>query len=138
MPFEDEFDAVISICQGGFGLMGADDALVLRRMSEAARSGGRVVVGALNALHEAHHRRPEARFDIDTGIVYERCEITTESGGREEHELWTGVYTPRELRLLAIGVGLIPEAVWGVEPGAFDRRPPDIDLPELLLVARKP
>ena len=40
MPFDDEFDAVISICQGGFGLMGKDDALVLRRMTEAVRSGG--------------------------------------------------------------------------------------------------
>src|SRR5206468_1334103 len=39
MPFEDEFDAVVSLCQGGFGLMGGDDPVVLRRMFEALKPG---------------------------------------------------------------------------------------------------
>jgi hypothetical protein len=33
---------------------------------------------------------------------------------------------------------LVPEHIWSVEPGDFARRPPDIDHPEFLLVARKP
>jgi hypothetical protein len=48
------------------------------------------------------------------------------------------VYTPRELRLLAIGVGLVPEEVWSVEPGDFAKRPPDLDHPEFMLVAKRP
>jgi hypothetical protein len=52
--------------------------------------------------------------------------------------MWTGVYTPRELKLLSIGVGLIPEAVWSVEPGHFARNDPDLDHPELMLVAVRP
>ena len=138
MPFDDEFDAVISICQGGFGLMGADDALVLRRMAEAARPGGMVVLSAFNALHEARYARPDASFDIDSGVVFERSSVMTPQGAETEASMWTSVYTPRELRLLAIGVGLIPEAVWGAEPGNYAQRAPDIDLPELLLAARKP
>jgi SAM-dependent methyltransferase len=138
MPFDDEFDAVISICQGGFGLMGADDALVLRRMAEAARPRGMVVLTAFSALHEARHTRADASFDIDAGVVFERSAVMTPGGDETHASMWTSVYTPRELRLLAIGVGLVPEAVWGVEPGNFARRVPDIDLPELLLVARKP
>ena len=138
MPFDDEFEAVISLCQGGFGLMGSDDGLVLRRIAEATRSGGRAVLTAFSGYFEASHRRPEATFDIDSGTVHEISSIRDESGAEEPMDLWTGVYTPRELRLLSIGVGLVPEHVWSVSPGDYERRTPRVDDPELLLVARKP
>jgi SAM-dependent methyltransferase len=138
MPFEAEFDAVVSICQGGFGLMGKDDALVLRRIAESLKPGGVVVLTAFSALYEAKHARPGASFDPDAGVVHEVTTIKDESEGEHEVDLWTGVYTPRELRLLALGVGLVPEEVWSVEPGDFARRPPDLEHPEFMLVARRP
>ena len=138
MPFDEEFDVVISICQGAFGLMGGDDALVLRRMTEALKPGGRVALTAFSALYEARHPRADAHLDADAGIVHERTTIKDESGRDKEVDLWTGVYTPRELQLLAIGVGLVPEDVWSVEPGAFARRDVDLEHPELMLVARRP
>lgn len=138
MPFDDEFDAVLSICQGGFGLMGQDDGLILRRMMEATKPGGLVVLTAFSAYFEASVQRPEADIDVDKGVVYERMTIKEPSGQETEVEAWTSVYTPRELRLLAVGVGLVPEQVWSVEPGDFARRPPDIEHPEFMLVARKP
>ncbi len=137
MPFDDEFDAVISICQGAFGLMGRDDALVLRRLAEAARPGAPVVVTAFSALYEAAHPRPGTSFDIDAGIVHEKATIKDEAGEDHSVDLWTSVYTPRELRLLAIGVGLLPDHVWSVEPGNFARNEPRLDLPELMLVAKR-
>ncbi|MGH2693435.1 MAG: class I SAM-dependent methyltransferase [Actinomycetota bacterium] len=138
MPFEEEFDAVISLCQGGFGLMGDDDSLVLRRIAEAARSGGRVVLTASNAYFVASNIPERARLDVDAGVLHEVATIKSEDGTDQDVELWTSLYTPRELKLLAIGVGLVPEAVWAVEPGDYTRRPPDGDHPELMLVARKP
>jgi SAM-dependent methyltransferase len=138
MPFDDEFEAVVSICQGAFGLMGGDDSLVLRRMAEALKPGGRLALTAFSAVFEAGHPRPEATFDVDAGVVHERTTLKDENEREREVDLWTGVYTPRELRLLAIGVGLVPEHVWSVEPGDFARRAPDLDRPEFLLVARKP
>lgn len=138
MPFEDEFDAVISLCQGGFGLMGADDSLVMKRMAEALRPGGKLVMSAFSALFEARHPRDEADFDADHGMVHELAKIRNESGAEESMDLWTGVYTPRELRLLSIGVGLVPEHVWSVAPADYARRKPDLEHPEFLLVARKP
>lgn len=138
MPFDDEFDAVISLCQGGFGLMGADDALVLRRITEAARPGGIVILTAFSSLFEARHPREDATLDPDAGMVHEVTTIKAAGGREQTVDLWTGVYTPRELRLLAIGTGLIPEAVWSVEPGDYAERPPDLEHPELMLVARKP
>jgi SAM-dependent methyltransferase len=137
MPFDDEFDAVISLCQGGFGLMGDDDGLVMRRMAEALRSSGRLAMTAFSGYFEASHPR-EATFDIDNGVVHEMAPIRDEEGTEADMDLWTSVFTPRELRLLSIGVGLIPEHVWSVTPGDYGRRGPSIDDPELLLVARKP
>jgi SAM-dependent methyltransferase len=138
MPFDDEFDAVISLCQGGFGLMGGDDSLVLKRMMEALKPAGRLVMTAFSALFEASHARPEANFDVDAGVVHEVSPIKDEEGREQPMDMWTSVYTPRELRLLAIGVGLIPDHVWSVEPGGYARRKPDLEHPELMLVAHKP
>ena len=138
MPFDDEFDAVISICEGAFGLMAGDDSTVLKRMAEALKPGGRVVVTAFSSLYEASHPRAGATFDADAGVVHELTTVKDEAGADHEVNLWTSVYTARELRLLALGVGLIPEAVWAVEPGAFAKDPPDLEHAELMLVARRP
>jgi SAM-dependent methyltransferase len=138
MPFDDEFDAVISLCQGGFGLMGDDDGLVLKRIAEATKAGGTVLLTAFNAYFEIRSSRPGATFDADKGIVHEHTTIRDEAGAERPAELWTGVYTPRELRLLAIGCGLVPEDVFAVSPGDYARRRPDLEHPELLLVARRP
>jgi SAM-dependent methyltransferase len=138
MPFDNEFDAVISLCQGGFGLMGPDDALVLRRMAEAVTPGSVVVLTAFSSYFEARNPRAGATLDADSGIVHEITAIKDDGGAEHVVDLWTGVYTPRELRLMALGVGLVSEEVWSVEPGDYARRAPDLDHPELMLVARKP
>ena len=118
--------------------MGGDDSLVLRRIAEALKVRGRLVLTAFSAVFEAAHRREGATFDVDAGVVHERTTIKDELGAEHETDLWTSVYTPRELRLMALGVGLVPEHVWAVEPGSFAKAPPDLDLPELMLVARRP
>ncbi len=138
MPFGDEFDAVLSICEGAFGLMAGDDSTVLKRMAEAVKPGGRVVVTAFSSLYEASHPREGATCDADAGVVHELTTVKDEAGADHEVDLWTSVYTARELRLLALGVGLIPEAVWAVEPGAFAKDAPDLEHAELMLVARRP
>jgi len=137
MPFDDEFDAVVSICQGGFGLMGGDDSVVLRRMAEAAKANAPVVLTAFSAYYAARHQT-DADLDADMGVMHERTVIRSESGAEKEVDLWTSVFTPRELRLLALGVGLIPEAIYSIEPGDFARSDPTPETPEFMLVARKP
>jgi SAM-dependent methyltransferase len=138
MPFADEFDAVISICQGGFGLMGDDDALILKRMAEAAKPGSAVALTAFSAFFDASGMREEASFDVDKGVVFESMLVRDEEGKEHSFDAWTSVFTPRELRLLAIGCGLIPENVWSVSPGDFARRTPDLEHYEFMLVARRP
>jgi ubiquinone/menaquinone biosynthesis C-methylase UbiE len=137
MPFEDEFDAVVSICQGGFGLMGGDDSVVLGRMAEAVKPNGKVVLTAFNAYYSARHQT-DANLDADMGVVHEQTVVKSETGAEKEVDVWTSVFTPRELRLMAIGVGLVPEAIYSVEPGAYARSEPSAETPEFLMVAHKP
>jgi ubiquinone/menaquinone biosynthesis C-methylase UbiE len=137
MPFDDEFDAVVSLCQGGFGLMGGDDSVVLRRMAEATKANGKVILTAFNAYYSARHQT-DAHLDADMGVVHERTVVKSEEGAEKEVDVWTSVFTPRELRLMAIGVGLIPEAVYSVTPGAYARNEPSPETPEFLMITRKP
>lgn len=146
MAFHDEFDLVLSLCQGAFGLAALPgeperidpDLVILERMAAACRSGGRVVLSAFSAYFQVRHLEDADSFDAATGVNHERTEIRDVDGRRTEVDLWTSCFTPRELRLLAAAAGLAPEAVWSVTPGEYAPRPPSIDLHEFLLVARKP
>ena len=63
--------------------------------------------------------------------------MRNESGEEAGFDLWTSCFTPRELRLLAERTGLTPVELWSVAPGAYASDPPDLEHPELLLIALK-
>ncbi len=146
LPFDGEFDAAISLCQGAFGLQGgpaavADgtgDAPVLAGIARALRPGGRAAVSAFSSYFQVANLVEGTTFDADLGVAHERTVIKDEQGRDAETDLWTTCFTPRELRLLARVAGLEPTHVWAVEPGRYARRPPDVDHAEHLLLARKP
>ncbi len=79
----------------------------------------------------------DADFDASSGVSHELTEIRSESGEARTVELWTGCYTPRELRLLLDRHGLSVESISSVEPGAFGRNPPTTESPEYLVVAAR-
>jgi SAM-dependent methyltransferase len=146
MAFADEFDLVLSLCQGAFGLAALPgdparidpDLVILERMAAACRSGGRVVLSAFSAYFQVRHLETTDAFDAATGVNHEHTEIRDAEGRPAEVDLWTSCFTPRELRLLAAAAGLTPEAVWSVTPGEYATREPTVDLHEFLLVAGKP
>lgn len=153
LAFDGEFDAAISLCQGAFGLCGgpaardgvvpgpfADDpdGAVLAGMARAVRPGGRVAVSAFAAYFQVRFLEDHDTFDAAAGVNHERTAVRDEQGREVPADLWTTCFTPRELRLLARLVGLEVEALWSVTPGAYAEAPPDLDHPELLLLARRP
>jgi SAM-dependent methyltransferase len=152
MPFESEFDAAISVCQGAFGMSGGPaagwtgpagewpldpDLPVLTGMARALRTGGRVAFTAFSSYFQVRYLEATDDFDADAGVNRERTEVRSETGEVAETDLWTSCFTPRELRLLAATAGLQVEHLWAVAPGDYARRPPDLDHPELLVIARK-
>lgn len=139
LPFDREFDAAICLCQGAFGLMTADghDQTVLAGIARALRPGGRLALSAFSSYFVVKHWEG-ADFDADTGVNHELTELRDEDGAVVPAELWTGCYTPRELRLLCAATGLAVDSISSVEPGDYGDEPPTVDTAEFLLLARKP
>lgn len=138
MAFDAEFDAAICLCQGAFGLMTADghDETVVANIARALRPGGRLALSAFSAYFVVRHWEG-ADFDADTGVNHERTEIRDEEGAVTETSLWTGCYTPRELRLLCAAHGLAVDSICSVEPGAYGTDTPTVDTAEFLLLATR-
>ncbi|MEX2627179.1 MAG: class I SAM-dependent methyltransferase, partial [Ilumatobacteraceae bacterium] len=121
---EHAFDAVICLCQGAFGLMTGGDAndgvdgdeLVVAGLARALRPGARLALSAFNAYFAVKYHEA-ATFDADAGVAHERTEVRDPEGRPVEVDLWTGCYTPRELRLLLGRHGFELDRIAGVEPG---------------------
>ncbi|MGA9276357.1 class I SAM-dependent methyltransferase [Ilumatobacter sp.] len=138
LAFDAEFDAVICLCQGAFGLMTAsgDDSTVIAGMSRALVPNGRLALSAFSSYFVVKHWEG-ADFDADTGVNHEHTEVRDGAGVALPAELWTGCYTPRELRLLADRHGLDVDRISSVEPGAYGDDEPTVDTAEFLLIATR-
>jgi cyclopropane fatty-acyl-phospholipid synthase-like methyltransferase len=139
LGFEGQFDAVISLCQGGFGLVGrtedgAADSSVLDGMVRALKPGGRIALSAFSAYFQLQHLEGTDSFEAATGVNREQTELRNEAGERMSVELYTTCFTPLELRLLAERAGLYVDGLWSATPGDYGRHPLTIDRPEFLLL----
>ena len=144
LPFaRGEFDVVICLCQGAFGL-GLPDLQILRNIRKSMKPGGRLALGAANVFYALNHLEGlggpvTGEFDPVKMLFKARVEGVIGAGGETaDFEIWNSCYTPRELEWIANGAGLNPEAVFGVSPGEYGREVPTFEHPELLLIARKP
>lgn len=138
-----EFDVVICLCQGAFGLMTAngDDETVLNGMARALKQGGVLALSAFNAYFAVKYfaagDHTGATFDAATGVSHEHTEVRNEQGEPKSIELWTGCYTPRELRILCRLAGLTVETISSVEPGAYQLATASTETAEFLVIARR-
>jgi SAM-dependent methyltransferase len=143
LAFDGEFDVVICLCQGAFGLMTAngDDERVLRGMARALRPGGQLALSAFNAYFAVKYfvgdGEGSSTFDAESGVNHEHTEVRSETGEVKPVDLWTGCYTPRELRLLCRSVGLEVATVNSVEPGSYAMATPTVETAEFLVLARR-
>jgi hypothetical protein len=146
MDFEAEFDAVISLCQGAFGLAGgpgADDGVVdpdeviLERIVAAAKPGGGVAMSAFSAYFQVRFLEDHDDFDAGSGVNQERTVLRGVDGSEVAADLWTTCFTPRELRLLCDRAGLEVIGIRSVRPGDYSDRAPDLEHPEFLVLGRR-
>lgn len=136
MQFDAVFDAAICLCQGAFGSTIDGDGEVLAGVARALRPGGRLALSAFNAYFAVRYHEG-ATFDAATGVSHERTAIRDPGGIAAEVDLWTGCYTPRELRLLCDRAGLEIERISSVSPGEYGDGAPTIESPEFLVIARR-
>ncbi len=91
----------------------------------AVRPGGRVALTAFSAYFAVrYHTEAELRRRLRPGARGHGRARRGRAPSRRM-DLWTGCYTPRELRLLARACGLVVERVSSVEPGAYGDDPTD-------------
>jgi hypothetical protein len=114
------------------------DAAVVDGMARAMRPGGLLALSAFSAYFQIRYLGPEDSFDAERGVHHERVVVRDVAGREAEKDAWTTCFTPRELRLLMAASGLRVRHLWSVTPGGYDRRPPDLEHPEFLVVAVKP
>jgi hypothetical protein len=113
-----------------------EDEVVVAGMARALRRGGRLALSAFNAYFAVKYHEG-ATFDAASGVSHERTEVRDPDGRVAEVDLWTGCYTPRELRLLLGAHGLVVDRISGVEPGAYGDDPPSTETPEHLVIASR-
>jgi SAM-dependent methyltransferase len=137
LPFHDEFDAAICLCQGAFGLMtvAGENQSVLTGIARALKPGGSLALSAFSSYFAVKYHE-SATFDVATGINHERTDVRNEQGEATEVDLWTTCFTPGELRLMCAQAALDVVDIWSVEPGAYQRMQPSTETPEFLVIAR--
>ena len=133
-----EFDALICLCQGGFGLLrGEEDGALFARFARSLVPGGRAAITAFHAPFAIRHLEDGETFDPATGVLHETAMLRDESGCEQPYDLWTTCFTAREMRLLAAAAGLQCDLVAGVAPGRYRTGAPTLDDPEVLLLATR-
>jgi cyclopropane fatty-acyl-phospholipid synthase-like methyltransferase len=131
-----DFDAAICLCQGAFGLMtrSGDDERVVAGVRSRLRVGGRLALSAFNAYFAVKYHE-SADFDAASGVSHEVTEVRDPDGRARSVDLWTGCYTPRELRFLMDATGFRVDRILSVEPGEYEMRAPSVETPEFLVLA---
>jgi SAM-dependent methyltransferase len=138
LPFREEFDAAICLCEGAFGLMTADaeNGAVLAGIAASLQPGGMLALSAFSSYYSVKYH-DALSFDAATGVSHERTDVRDDAGIAIEVDLWTTCFTPRELRLMCGQADLQVVDIWSVEPGAYKRTPPTTETPEFLVIARR-
>lgn len=136
MSFDNEFDVAICLCQGAFGLMTADghDIDVLTGIRRALKPTGALALSAFNAYFAVKYFE-EAVFDADSGVNHEKTEVRNQDGEVLGADLWTGCYTPRELRLMLEKAKMNVRDIFSVDPGAYADAVPSLETSEYLVIA---
>lgn len=147
MTFDNEFDAVICLCEGALCLIGEDedplehDLRVLGGILTALKPGCRAVINCLNGMKKIRQFSPEdvAKGDFDPLTTVERFNLEYEDeNGKGVFSSRERGYTPSEFRLLLKHVGFDIEHIWGGTAGNWGKRAPELDEYELMAVVRRP
>jgi SAM-dependent methyltransferase len=136
LTFDAEFDAVICLCQGAFGLMtaGGHDIEVLTGIRRALKPSGLLALSAFNAYFAVKYFEA-ANFDANLGVAHEETEVRNQNGDVLGADLWTGCYTPRELRLMLEKAQMNVRNIFSVDPGDYGEAAPSLETSEYLVIA---
>jgi 2-polyprenyl-3-methyl-5-hydroxy-6-metoxy-1,4-benzoquinol methylase len=138
LPFENEFDLVMMICEGAFPLMETDEMNfeILKNAAKALKSGGKLVFTTLNGLFPLFHSvkdflasTSEAgnatydknSFDLMTFRDHNITTVTDDSGNPKVLDCNERYYVPSEITWLLNSLKFKKIDIFGAKLGAFGR-----------------
>jgi 2-polyprenyl-3-methyl-5-hydroxy-6-metoxy-1,4-benzoquinol methylase len=139
LPFQEEFDAAIMICEGGFPLMETDEMNfeILKNVTKSLNKNGKLIFTTLNGLFPLYHSVNEFHETNDKGegvatyksytfdlMTFRDHNITTaedDDGKKIELDCNERYYVPSEITWLLKSLGFKKIEIFGAKLGAFSR-----------------
>lgn len=155
LPFANEFDLAIMLCEGGFPLMETDEMnyQILQNAARSLTAKGKFIFTTLNGLFPLFHSVKDFlaaaaqegnaayenhSFDLMTFRDHNTTTVEDDSGKRIELQCNERYYVPSEITWLLKSLGFASIELFGARLGAFSRddRLTTEDF-EMLVIARK-
>lgn len=138
LPFRDEFNAALMLCEGGFPLMETDEMNfeILKNVTASLTAKGKFIFTTLNGLFPLYHSINEFHasgkdagnatynsqtFDLMTFRDYNLTTFTDDSGNEVEIECNERYYVPSEITWLLKSLGYKKIEIFGAKIGAYSR-----------------
>jgi SAM-dependent methyltransferase len=155
LPFENEFDLAIMLCEGGFSLMETDEMNfeILKNATKALKDKGKFIFTTLNGIFPLFHSVKEfyesaakegnsacknSSFDLMTFRDHNTVTFEDDAGIKKELTCNERYYVPSELTWLLKTLGYERIDIFGAKLGAYSRNDKlTTDDFEMLVVAVK-
>jgi len=138
LPFNNEFDIAIMLCEGGFPLMETDEMNfeILKSVTKSLREHGKFIFTTLNGLFPLYHSVEEFcastsengnatyrsnTFDLMTFRDHNITEFEDDFGNKKTLECNERYYMPSEIFWLLKSLGYKTIDIYGAKLGAFSR-----------------
>jgi len=138
LPFINEYDLVIMLCEGAFSLMETDEMNyeILKNATKSLKEHGEFIFTTLNGLFPLYHSVEEFHtstsekgnatyrsntFDLMTFRDYNITEFEDDDGNKKELQCNERYYVPSEISWLLKTLGYIKIEIFGAKLGAFSR-----------------
>jgi len=138
LPFDNEFDLAIMLCEGGFPLMETDEMNfeILKNVAKSLKTKGRFIFTTLNGLFPLYHSVEEFcasdsekgnatyrgnTFDLMTFRDFNITEFEDDHGNIKTLNCNERYYVPSEITWLLKSLGFHKIEIFGAKLGAFSR-----------------
>ncbi|MGC9470636.1 MAG: class I SAM-dependent methyltransferase [Bacteroidales bacterium] len=138
LPFDQDFDAAIMLCEGGFPLMETDEMNfeILKNVTKSLKKKCKFLFTTLNGLFPLFHSVEEfcnsssgegnatyrsKTFDLMTFRDHNLTEVEDDDGNRKVLECNERYYVPSEITWLLKSLGYTKVEIFGARLGAFSR-----------------
>ena len=139
LPFENEFDLAIMLCEGAFPLMETDEMnyQILKNATKSLKEHGKFIFTTLNGLFPLFHSVEKFHaatsdegnatcssneFDLMTLRDHNITEVIDDDGNKKRLECNERYYVPSEISWLLKTLGYTSIEIFGAKLGAFSRK----------------